>query len=187
MHRVKVILIHGNGGSTIDQHWFLYVKNAFEQQGVKVIAKTFPDNVLARSSHWLPFLEHDLRADECTVLIGHSSGAIAAMRYAEHHKILGSVLVGTYWTHLDMESEKASGYFDEPWNWDVMKKNQKWSIVFASSDDPWIPIEEARLVAEKLDSEYHEYDDRGHFMEHEFEELVAAVLRKVECIKSGEA
>lgn len=179
MSKIKIILIHGNGGTTVDQFWYSYVKNALEQQGFTVIARTFPDNVLARSSQWLPFLEHSLKADEHTVLIGHSSGALAAMRYAEQHKILGSVLVATCWTHLDVETEKTSGYFDAPWQWDKIKNNQKWSMVFASQDDPYIPIEEQQLVAGKLDSEYHEYDDRGHFMEHEFEELVAAVLRKI--------
>ena len=41
---------------------------------------------------WLPDLE-ELGADERTILIGHSSGAVAAMRYAESHRVLGSILV----------------------------------------------------------------------------------------------
>lgn len=35
----------------------------------------------ARESIWLPFMEKELRCDEGTVIIGHSSGAAAAMRY----------------------------------------------------------------------------------------------------------
>jgi len=179
MRKIKIIIIHGNGGTTIDRFWYSYVKNAFEQQGLTVVARTFPDNVLARSSQWLPFLEHELKADKNSILVGHSSGAVAAMKYAETHQIMGSVLVGTYSTHLDVETEKASGYFDLPWQWEKIKENQLWSIVLASHDDPYIPIQEQRYVAEQLDSEYHEYDDKGHFMEHEFEELVAAVLRRI--------
>jgi len=38
--------------------------------------------VTARESIWLPFMEKDLRCDEETVIIGHSSGAAAAMRYS---------------------------------------------------------------------------------------------------------
>jgi pimeloyl-ACP methyl ester carboxylesterase len=62
--------------------------------------------------------------DSETVLVGHSSGAIAAMRLAETHAILGSVLVGAYHTHLGMGTEKLSGYFDRPWQWDAIKRNQ---------------------------------------------------------------
>ena len=180
MADIKIILIHGNGGCSAEDVWFPYVKNAFESQGFSVIARTFPDNVLARALYWLPFLHDELGADENTILIGHSSGAIAAMRYAETHKILGSVLVGTYWTDLGYESEKESGYFDAPWEWEKIKNNQQWSIVFASTDDPFIPISEPRFVAEKLGSQYFESRGDGHFMGQQFPELVKAVLKKIQ-------
>ena len=43
------------------------------------------------------------------------------------------------------------------------KANEKWAVVFASIDDPWIPIEEARFIKNKLDAEYHEFTNQGHF------------------------
>jgi len=96
-------------------------------------------------------------------LIGHSSGAIAAMRFAEESKILGSVLVGSYYTDLGDEIEKQSGYFEKPWNWDTIKNNQQWIVQFSSIDDPWIPIDEPRFVKNKLNSQYYEYETQGHF------------------------
>jgi pimeloyl-ACP methyl ester carboxylesterase len=122
-------------------------------------------------------------ADEETIIIGHSSGAVAAMRYAETHKLLGSVLVGACYTDLGYESEKVSGYYDAPWQWDVIKKNQQWIIQFASSDDPFIPIEEARYIHEHLNTDYHEYTDAAHFghgdqPKYEFPELVESIRAK---------
>jgi predicted alpha/beta hydrolase family esterase len=73
-----------------------------------------PDPVEARSSIWLPYIQDVLNVDENTILVGHSSGAVAAMRYAETHKLGGSVLVGTYYTDLGYKDEKAAGYFDTP-------------------------------------------------------------------------
>ena len=52
-------------------------------------------------------------------------------------------------------------------------------MVFASTDDPYIPIEEARYVKEQLDVEYHEFTDKQHFMEMEFPELIEAIKRKL--------
>lgn len=183
---VKVILIHGNSGSSIKDNWFLSVKEDLEKASLKVIARDFPDNDLARKSYWLPFLVDELKADENTILVGHSSGAIAAMRLAEQQPILASVLVGAYYTDLNIKKEKLSGYFDTPWDWEKIRTNQQWSIVFASQDDPWIPIDEPRYLHKQLNCEYHEFKDQGHFggdyNKTSFPELSQAILRNLKII-----
>lgn len=176
----KIIFLPGNGGCTTQDNWFPSVQAELEATGLEVIAATFPDPELARESFWIPFLKDELKADENSILVGHSSGAIAAMRFAETNKIHGSVLVGTYHTDLGMDSEKASGYFDRPWNWEAIKNNQNWISIFASQDDPWIPIKEARFLHEQLECEYHEYTNQGHFggdyLKPTFPELTLSIL-----------
>ena len=147
---VKVIIIPGNGGSTPNDNWLPYCKNELEKLGVLVITPQFPDSYLARSSIWLPFLKDQLKVDENTILIGHSSGALAAMRFAEKNPILGSVLVGAMHTDLGVETETLSGYYNKPWNWQAIKDNQQWIVQFASTDDPWIPIQEPRFIKVKI-------------------------------------
>lgn len=177
----KVVFIPGNGGGSPQDNWFPSVKEDLEAQGITVIAEEFPDNQLARQSIWLPFLRDKIGIDEQTVLVGHSSGAIAAMRYAEQKPILGSVLVGTYYSDLGMATERDAGYFDKPWNWEKIKNNQQWTIIFASQNDPWIDISEPRFIQQQLNCEYHEYPDLGHFggdyEKLEFPELTLALLR----------
>lgn len=160
---MKVIFIPGNGGGGPNDNWFPYLKEELEKLKIEVVASEFPDNQLARESYWIPFLKNNLKADVETILVGHSSGAIAAMRFAENNKIFGSVLVGAYHTDLDLPMEKQSGYFNRPWDFESIIQNQQWIIQFASVNDPWIPIEEARFVHEKLNTEYHEFLDFGHF------------------------
>ena len=87
----KVIIIPGNGGATPEDNWFPFLQRELEAAGITVVNRQFPDPALARATYWLPFIE-SLGADEHTILVGHSSGAIAAMRFAETHKILGSIL-----------------------------------------------------------------------------------------------
>lgn len=119
-------------------------------------------------------------------MVGHSTGAVAAMRFAEHNNIFGSVLVGTYYTDLGYEDEKASGYFDKPWNWEAISQNQNWIMVFASTDDPYSAIEEPRLIKDKLQAAYFEFSDQGHFGEGhtklEFPELLKALKQKLKPI-----
>jgi predicted alpha/beta hydrolase family esterase len=175
----KVILIHGNGGSTSGDIWLPWLERALTAVGVPVINRTFPDNVRARAQYWLPFLA-ELGADENTILVGHSSGAVAALRYAEAHRVLGSVLVGVCHTDLGDSGEAASGYFREPWNWQAIRENQQWVAMYNSTDDPHIPIREARFVASQLRCSYFESTDRGHFVDsREFPEVLEFVRKKL--------
>ncbi len=182
MDKVKVILIHGNGGSWPKENWLVPVVRRLRKLGLKVIFRQFPDPVLARAKYWLPFIKK-LGANENTILIGHSSGAVAAMRYAENNKILGSILVAVCYTDLGVKEEKLSRYYDKPWNWGAIRKNQEWIAQFASVDDRFIPIREARFVHKKLKTEYHEFKHQGHFSSWDkkidFPQIVAIVKKKL--------
>lgn len=178
MNKIKIIFLPGNGGDGNTSYgWFPFVKSEFEKLGYNVLNPVFPDGVLARKDFWLPFLKN-LNPDENTILIGHSSGAVAIMRYTETHKILGSVLVAPCYTDLGLSSEKISAYYDAPWNWNEIKNNQKWIIQFSSINDSFIPIAEARFIHDKLDSTYYELTE-GHFMGDTLEELIEAINVKL--------
>lgn len=180
---IKIIFIPGNGGCSTRDNWFPTVKSTLEASNLTVIAADFPDPDLARASFWMPFLLDELKVDENTILVGHSSGAVAAMRLAEKRRILGSVLVGAYYTDLGMETERQSGYFDQPWDFEKIRCNQKWTILFSSQDDPWISIEEPRYIHRMLNCEYHEYTNEGHFggdyYKPSFPELSGAILKNI--------
>jgi hypothetical protein len=166
------MIIPGNGNTDISENWYLYLKGELEKNGVQVIAKTMPDPDIARKEYWLPFIEQQIGEGEDVILIGHSSGALAIMRYLETHKVLGAVLVGACYTDLGDAKEKQSGYYNKVWQWDNMKINSKWIILFASKDDPYIPVAEPRFINENLRTEYHEYVNKGHFNASTIPELV---------------
>lgn len=177
--KLKIVLIHGNGGGTSADHWFPQLTKLLRDLGLNVVAKDFPDNQVAHDSIWLPYLKNEIKADENTIIIGHSSGGVAEMRFAEENKIYGSVLVGVNYTDLGDATEKESGYYSRPWNWEKIKANQNWIVQFASKDDPYIPISEPRFIHEKLSSEYYEFNDRGHFMVTDFPEIFEVLKKKL--------
>lgn len=41
--------------------------------------------MIAQEKIWLPYMKDTLRVDENTLLVGHSSGAEAAMRFMENN------------------------------------------------------------------------------------------------------
>ena len=179
MTSAKAILIHGNGGCTAGDIWLPYLERELTALGLEVINQTFPDNVKARAQYWLPHIE-SLGADERTILIGHSSGAVAAMRYAEAHQLLGSILVGVCHTDLGDSFEAASGYYETEWQWQRIRDNQQWIAIYSSTDDPHIPIAEPRFIAAQLRCSYFEFTDRGHFIDtRRFPDVVNLVRRKL--------
>jgi predicted alpha/beta hydrolase family esterase len=176
MSNPNVVIIHGNGGLTAEDLWYPETKDEIERLGLEVVAETMPDSVEARMSEWLPFMKNVLGVGEYTIVVGHSSGAVAAMRYAETNPILGSVLVAASHTDLGIPSEARSGYFEEPWDWEAIKSNQCWIAQFAAPNDPFIPIEEARQIRDQLNTEYYE-KPRGHYQDIVFSEI-AEVIKK---------
>ncbi len=179
---MKAMIIPGNGNADMSEIWYPYAKIELEKLGIKVIAKNMPDADLARKEFWLPFIETQVGEGDDVILIGHSSGAVAIMRYLETHKILGAAIVSACYTDLGSENERASGYFSNEWNWAAIKNNAKWILQFGSINDPYIPIEEMRYIHNKLNTEYYEYADQGHFSSDvkktEFPELITALRKK---------
>jgi predicted alpha/beta hydrolase family esterase len=74
---IKVVFVPRNGGSTTQDNWFPSLKKSLKSKGFTVVASNFPDPKLARESCWLLFLIDELKVDHNTILVGHSSGAIA--------------------------------------------------------------------------------------------------------------
>lgn len=179
----RIVYIHGNQAMHWSFAWAGWLKKELEAKGFPTFFETMPDSIIARSKYWMPFLEEHVKVGESDVLVGWSSGAVAAMRYAEAHKIKGSVLIGACHTDLGDDLERQSGYYDAPWRWDAIKANQEWVVQYASVDDPVIPIAESRFVHERLGSEYYEHEDKQHFgwpipME-TFPDLLEKLLAKI--------
>ncbi|MDP3727964.1 MAG: alpha/beta hydrolase [bacterium] len=181
---MQIMLVPGNGDADINSEiWYPWIRKELENLNLKIIAKNMPDADLARRKYWIPFIEEQLQNNKDSILIGHSSGALAALRYAEIHKLIGLVIVGASYTDLADQKEKASGYFDEEWHWEKIKQNVKWIIHFHSINDPFIPVEEARYIAKKLNTEYYEFNDQGHFSsdvdKNKFPELLKVLKMKL--------
>ncbi|KAM4603706.1 serine hydrolase RBBP9 [Polymixia lowei] len=175
----KAVIIPGNGAGDVERcNWYGWAKKQINKiPDMTCLLKNMPDPVVAREAVWLPFMEEDLRCDEETLIIGHSSGAAAAMRYAETHRVFGIILVGAYISDLGDDNERQSGYFSRAWDWERIQANVGHMVQFGSTDDPFLPWEEQQAVADGLKAELHKYNDRGHFQNTHFPELINTVQK----------
>lgn len=175
----NIILLPGNGGaSPTKDHWFPWLITELEKINLEVVARDMPDAQMAHMHIWLPFINDELQANKHSIIIGHSSGGVAALRYLENHRLFGAIVVGVNHTDLGMSEEIEAGWCAVPWQWDKIKQNAGFIAQYASTNDPYIPITEPRYIHEQLKSDYFEFTDRGHFMldhhplNHQFPELL---------------
>jgi predicted alpha/beta hydrolase family esterase len=137
-----------------------------------------PDPYVARESIWLPFMKETLGAHSESILIGHSSGSEAILRYLETNRVKGAFLVSACHTDLGDSNERASGYYSRPWEWETIRTNAEYIVQIHALDDHLIPVDEARHVADHVESEYIELPTGDHFMCRSFPFLLETVLKK---------
>eukprot|EP00035_Acanthoeca_spectabilis_P027271 m.465973 g.465973 ORF g.465973 m.465973 type:complete len:192 (+) comp24764_c0_seq1:157-732(+) len=176
----RVVIVPGNGGGDVwECNWYAQAYAAMSGwDDVEPVLDNMPDPVRAREKIWVPFMRDKLNVGAGTVVIGHSSGAVAAMRLAEEHQVKGLVLVSACHTDLGSKSERQAGYYSRPWQWEKIKSHSGFILQYHSDDDPFIPIEEAQHVAQNLESEYHELPGQSHYFTFDSVQPMLQELRK---------
>eukprot|EP00571_Detonula_confervacea_P017235 CAMPEP_0172311990 /NCGR_PEP_ID=MMETSP1058-20130122/16318_1 /TAXON_ID=83371 /ORGANISM="Detonula confervacea, Strain CCMP 353" /LENGTH=209 /DNA_ID=CAMNT_0013025327 /DNA_START=8 /DNA_END=637 /DNA_ORIENTATION=- len=196
-----VIICPGNGCSPIrTSNWYsqLYDDLA-DKNDIRCVCDDFPDPLHARRDIWVPHMrslaEKHAADPSNVILVGHSSGAQAALRYAELYPVHGIVLVSSTYSDLGDAHERASGYYprnkknnhgasssessgeSNPYLFDDMKKNCKNWHQFHSDDDPFIPLHEAERIRDGLglSDTYYMLKGRSHYFDYS-PELLDAVF-----------
>lgn len=187
----NVVIVPGNGEGCSYSNFYPWLASQLRTlfPTLPIRLEPMPDPDTARESIWLPFITGELGANEGTLLIGHSSGAVAGMRLAETHKLSGLLLVSVTTNDLGDENERASGYYNRPWDWQAMRRNVPRIVQFASKDDPFIPLAVQREAkdgfegvlaaaaageAEVGEFIYHELEKKSHFFDKKQLEVLEA-------------
>ena len=194
--RPRIVQVPGNGGwgDIRNCNFYGWAERAFKQRGytVKLPEGGMPDPLRARRAIWVPHIINEMCEQDAasSVIVGHSSGACAALRVAESSKVKGIVLVAAYDDPLGDANEAASGYFDEPFDWSAIRNNCDFVVQFAGAQDQFLPIDVQRRVAQSLNltsclsaSEvspenafvYFELPRGDHFFSPPFDDLVESV------------
>ena len=194
-----VIICPGNGCSDIrNSNWYGRLFNELQDRDIGCVCENFPDPLHARRDRWVPHVRSLAEKSGCPeniVLVGHSSGAQAALRYAELYPVHACILVSATYSDLGDAHERASGYYPQkqiqqqagddsdkeietnPYDFSKMKINCKTWHQFHSDDDPFIPVHEAQAVQRGLDLDdtFYLLRNRSHFFDFQ-QEILDSVL-----------
>ena len=157
----RALIVHG-WESASNEHWYQEEKKALEKLGYVVTAPNMPNSFHPDKEEWVNVITH-FAPDEDSVLIGHSLGAPAILRYLEKtDKKVGKIfLVAGFASDLGFNETRK--FVIDPFDWDKIKQNVEEIFVLNQIDDPWVPFAVGAEMAKNLSVEIVKVDGNNHF------------------------
>ena len=171
----KVILVHG-WEATSKSDFFPWLKKELDKGKIWSYFPDMPNSEEPKIEEWIPFLKKNIKKiDNETILIGHSIGCQAVLRYMEtlpkNVKIDRCILIAP-WMKLDEETIKEEGeevvaiakpWMETPINWEKVKSHCRDFICIFSDNDPYVPLSNKKLFKENLNAKPIILHNRHHF------------------------
>ncbi len=162
----NVFIIHGTGGSP-EINWFPWLKKELENLGCKVFVPKFPTPENQSLESWLEVFEKYRKyLDENSIVVGHSLGPAFLLSVIENldKPIKASFFVSGFIGFLnnpDFDGLNKT-FVDKRFDWNKIRKNCKRFYVINSDNDPYVPLEKGKHIAEKLGAELVVLKNAGH-------------------------
>jgi uncharacterized protein len=164
---MKIIIIHGAYGNP-EENWFPWLKKELEKRGHKVFVPEFPTPEGQYLGNWLEILHEYLQhIGPDTIFVGHSLGPAFIVTVLERLKrpVKAAFFVAGFIDVLDnKEFDKINKTFvKKQFNWDKIRANSKEFFVYASENDPYVPVRKTKELATKLGTKLIRVKKAGHF------------------------
>ena len=178
----KYILIPGFRGSP-DGIFFPWLQAQLKAQGHEVTAHTLPNMDNPSEQELVDYVLKNSTFDEDTIIFGHSLGAVIALKVLEklNKKIRGVVLAGGF---LEPKFKDRPRPFEKTFTWkfdaEKIRKNAGFIKILSDPNDVAIPLEQGKLLAEKLNGELiEECAKKSHFQASEEPEILKSLIPSV--------
>lgn len=152
-----------------------WLKSNLEKAGHQVTVPAMPDPGTPTIASWVGKLQETIKPNTETILVGHSVGCQAVLRYLEtlsdEVKIAGVVLIAP-WMELDQQTITEEGeaviaiakpWMETPINFTKMKSHIGKTVAIFSDNDPYVPLNQKDLFARELNAEVVVENNKGHF------------------------
>jgi predicted alpha/beta hydrolase family esterase len=167
----NAIILHGTGGSP-DGNWFPWLKKELEKKGYSVWVPELPGNDYPNRKTYTEFLlKNAPEIDSSTIIIGHSSGAVAILGLLQalpkDSTIKAAYLVAGFKDNLRWVDKKGKhvlgGLFEDDYDWTAIKKKAGKFILIQSDNDPYVPMSHGSYLSIKLDGALTINPKQKHF------------------------
>jgi uncharacterized protein len=162
----KFVILHGTAGTPKD-NWFSWLEQQLKKENCKVWVPQLPKAKrpnIERYNKYI-FLNKPWDFNRNSILIGHSSGAVAILGLLQNlpgkTPVDSCYLIGSF--HNNLGVEDLSELFTAPFNFEKIKKKAKHFVFIHSNDDPYCPLEHAEYLAGKLEAKLIILKNEKHF------------------------
>ncbi len=162
----NAVILHGTNGNS-EQNWFPWLKKELEKNGYKVWVPDLPqsDKPNIHRYNQCFFDNKDWAFDSETVLIGHSSGAVAILgllqALPEDAAVQACYLVGSF--KNDLQWDELKELFVEPFDFDSIRKKSRLFYFLHSDNDTYCPLDHAEYLHEKIGGDLIVLPGQKHF------------------------
>lgn len=165
----KVILIHGKNTDPKSK-WYPWFRDEVQSRNISYQAPALPKADNPYINEWIQEIE-STEPDNNTILIGHSRGGVAILRWLEKAsadlQIQKVILIATnsgFVEKMAIPSESNHGFYTkEGYDFDAIKTHCNSFVVLHSKDDPWVPYSAGLENAKNLHAKFLSFEDRKHF------------------------
>lgn len=160
----NVLILHGTFGNS-KENWFPWLVHELRQKGHSVWVPDLPHAESPSIPRWNAFIRKEWTFDQESIIIGHSSGAVAVLGVLQElpikTKIDKAILVAGFTTDLDWDPLQE--LFSYRFHWGAIKKKANKFILFHSDDDPYVPLWHGEKLEKLLDAELVVMKGQKHF------------------------
>jgi len=150
----RAIIVHCWGGNS-NYAWYQWAKAELEKQDYQVVVPDMPDPDPPKLATWLPYLQEIIgKPDDELLLIGHSIGTVAIMRYLEALESgqVGKVILVAGFTD-QLGFKELENFFDTRLDFGKIKPKSKNGFVAIQSDnDPFVSEQYGERLKDELDA-----------------------------------
>lgn len=147
--------------------WYPWMKTTLEAKGYLVVVPKFPSPAGQSCESWKAVIKNYIPTfDGETLLIGHGTGGLFALRLAQEstQKIRGLFLVAGYGEPIgNIGYDRINATFYEPaFDWKKISETVSVIRVFAGEADPFVPSAISERIAEHLGENLETIPQGGH-------------------------
>lgn len=161
----RVFIIHCWEGFP-EYCWYPWLKHELETRGVQVVVPAMPETKHPKMGAWVEKIAELVgQPDDQTVLVGHSIGCAAILRYleslSEETKICGIVAVAGFTENVGFEEIQT--FFETPFDFEKMRRICPSFVAIHSDDDPYVDVRFYTEFREKLGAKSIVKTGKKHF------------------------
>ncbi|MFH1750643.1 MAG: alpha/beta fold hydrolase [Candidatus Micrarchaeota archaeon] len=161
----RVIIIHGWNGRP-QGGWKPWLKKKLEGKGFEVYVPAMPNPSMPNMGEWVDRIIREIgRPDKDCILVGHSLGCIAILRYLEglgkDESVGGAVLVAGFSDNLGMFL--FNSFFSSPLDWKGIKSHCNKFVAIHSDNDRYVPLRHGDIFRRELRAKLVVKKGMGHF------------------------